>query len=157
MAAWAGERAAARLSARRPAAVLVLALALSGAAPVRAETTVFSGAVVIDGSGAPPIPDAVVVVLDGRIAAIGPRSATAIPPGARLVDLSGRWIIPGLIDAHVHFFQSGGLYARPDIIDLREARPYEDEIAAVKARLPQTLARYLASGVTAVADMGGPM
>jgi imidazolonepropionase-like amidohydrolase len=74
-----------------------------------------------------------------------------------MVHASGKWVIPGLIDAHVHFGQSGGLYTRPDIIDLRSIRPYADEIARIKTKLPETFARYLASGVTDVVDVGGPM
>src|SRR5262249_40168073 len=77
--------------------------------------------------------------------------------GASVVDLRGKWIVPGLIDAHVHFFQSGGLYTRPDAIDLRNVRSYTDELAWIKRRLPNTFARYLACGVTSVVDVGGPM
>src|SRR5262249_723742 len=62
-----------------------------------------------------------------------------------------------LIDAHVHFDQSADIYARPDAVDLRAVRPYADEIAWTRARLPETVMRYLRSGVTGVVDMGGPM
>jgi hypothetical protein len=55
----------------------------------------------------------------------------------------------------VNFFQSGGLYTRPDVIDLRDVRPYADEIAWIRQRIPNTFARYLASGVTSVVDVGG--
>jgi imidazolonepropionase-like amidohydrolase len=117
----------------------------------------FVGATGIDGTGAPPIEDLVLLVRGERIAAIGRVSEVEIPRDAERVSASGRWIIPGLIDAHVHFFQSGGLYTRPDIIDLRAVRPYEVEIAAIGANIEATLARYLASGVTSVVDVGGPM
>lgn len=63
---------------------------------------VFEGATVLDGTGAPPIPDAVLVVRDGRIEAVGPRGTVAIPPDAERFNLSGRWLIPGLINAHGH-------------------------------------------------------
>lgn len=59
--------------------------------------------------------------------------------------------MPRLIDAHVHFFQSSGLYTRPDVIELRDLRPYAKEVARIKACLPATLACYLASGLTALA------
>lgn len=133
---------------------LLLALA---AADAGAQATAFVGATVFDATGAPPLRDAVVLIEDGRVAAVGPRSQAAIPEGARRVDLAGRWIVPGLVDAHAHFFQSGGLYTRPDVIDLRAVRPYEAEIAAAKASVSATFVRYLASGVTAVLDIGGPM
>ena len=106
---------------------------------------------------APPQPDSVLLVEGGRIAAAGPAAEVEVPAGAEVLDLAGRWIIPGLIDGHVHFFQSGGLYTRPDVVDLRDRVPYESELAAIRERLPDTFARYLRSGITAVADVGGPM
>jgi uncharacterized protein (TIGR02246 family) len=69
---------------------------------------------------------------------------------------SKQWIIPGLIDAHIHFFQSGGLYTRPDIIDLTSRVPYDEERRRIRENLPDTFRRYLASGVTGVVDCGGP-
>lgn len=119
--------------------------------------TAYLGATLIDGTGRTPRPDTVVLVAGERIVAVGSRDEIAIPQQARVLDVQGKWIIPGLIDAHVHFFQSGGLYTRPDVIDLRGIRPYTKEIAWIKQRLPKTFARYLASGVTSVVDIGGPL
>ena len=55
-----------------------------------------------DGTGADPVRDAVVAVDDGRVSAVGPAATTAIPPGAEIVDLRDRFVMPGLIDAHSH-------------------------------------------------------
>ncbi|MEE8247680.1 MAG: amidohydrolase family protein [Alphaproteobacteria bacterium] len=121
------------------------------------EVTAFVGATVIDGSGAAPLPEATVLVVGERIVAVAPRQALELPARARIVEVGGKWIIPGLVDAHIHLFQSGGAYTRPDIIDLRAHRPYAEEVARVKARIELTLARYLASGITAVVDVGGPL
>ena len=60
------------------------------------------GATLLDGTGGPALPDAAVVVRGGRIESIGLRAAFHLPKRTREVDVSGRWIIPGLIDAHVH-------------------------------------------------------
>ena len=117
--------------------------------------TVWRGATLIDGGGGAPVADSVVVVEDGRILAVG-GPGTPVPAGATVIDVAGKWLIPGLIDAHVHFFQSGGLYARPDVIDLRAVVSYEAEMRAVRARLEATLARTFAAGITAVLDLGGP-
>ena len=57
----------------------------------------------------------------------------------------------------MHFFQSGGLFTRPDAVDLNSVRPYKDEVAAIRANLPDTFARYLRCGITSVIDIGGPL
>ena len=130
-------------------------LFLAGGA-VAAQKTALLGATVIVRADAPPIPNATILIEDGRIDAVGRAGDIPLHPDTIVLDVAGKWIIPGLIDAHVHFFQSGGLYTRPDVIDLRAVRPYAVELAQIRARLPQTFARYLASGVTGVVDVGGP-
>ena len=62
--------------------------------------------------------------------------------------------MPGLTDAHVHFFQSGGLYTRPDAIDLRKDKPYDKEIEWVHNNMEDFLRRYLQCGITSVIDVG---
>lgn len=138
------------------ALVFSLGLLLAGAATAQERPLAIVGATLIDGSGGPAVADATVILQDGRILAAGPAADVAVPADAERLDAAGRWIIPGLIDAHVHLFQSGGLYTRPDAIDLRDRRPYAAEIAGIRDRLPATLARYLASGVTGIVDFGGP-
>ena len=131
---------------------LLLCTSTFAAVPLRALT----GATVWDGTGADPIPDAVVLIEGDHIRAVGPRGAVRIPRQAAVEDLGGAFIVPGLIDAHVHFFQTGGLYTRPDILGLGAQRSYAEDQAHARAALEATFARYLASGVTAVVDVGGP-
>ncbi|HEY2745900.1 MAG TPA: amidohydrolase family protein [Polyangia bacterium] len=57
---------------------------------------------VIDGTGAPPREDQTIVVRDGRIAAVGAK--IAVPAGARVLDLTGKTVIPGLVGMHEHLF-----------------------------------------------------
>jgi len=66
--------------------------------PVRA----FTGATVIDGTGRAAVANATLVVRDGRVAAVGSASAVAVPAGAERIDLRGKTVIPGLINAHGH-------------------------------------------------------
>jgi len=142
---------------RRTLLVLAALAGVLGAAPrgALAEGLAIVGATVVDGAAA-PIPDAVVLIDGDRIRAVGSRAQVALPKGITIVDGRGKWVAPGLIDAHVHFFQSGGAYTRPDVVDLRKLRPYEREIALLKDALPRTFARYLLCGVTSVVDVGGP-
>jgi imidazolonepropionase-like amidohydrolase len=100
--------------------------------------------------------DQTVVIEGEHIVAVGPQSKVKIPANAQRIDGKGKWLIPGLIDGHVHFFQSGNVYTRPDVIDLNAVVPYAKEVARNKARLPATFKVWLASGVTSVIDVGGP-
>ncbi|WP_046758435.1 amidohydrolase family protein [Kordia jejudonensis] len=73
------------------------------------------------------------------------------------IDGTGKWLLPGLIDSHIHLFQSGSLYTRPDAIDLTKFRPYEDERKWLRQNAPDALKRYLQSGITTIIDVGGPL
>jgi imidazolonepropionase-like amidohydrolase len=77
-------------------------LAWLGVPPVQSRSLVLDNVRVIDGSGAPPMTPARIVIEGGRIARIGPPSTVSVPPGAETIDLSGRTIVPGLIDLHFH-------------------------------------------------------
>jgi len=101
--------------------------------------------------------DATVVIKDEWIQAVGPSATTPVPSeGGKVIDGHGKWLIPGLIDGHVHFFQSGNPYTRPDAADFNAVVPYAQEVARNQARLPATFKVWLASGVTSVIDVGGP-
>ena len=137
--------------------LVCFALASTLIAQQPSDVIAIQGATVITGTGRPSIRNAAIVIEAGQIRAIGPRAEVRVPSTAQTIDARGKWVIPGLIDAHVHIAQSGGLYTRPDIIDLRKWRPYEKELEWIKQRLPFTLERYLLSGITGVVDCGGPM
>lgn len=76
---------------------------------------------------------------------------------SQIIDGSGKYLIPGLVDAHIHLFQSGGLYTRPDVINLQKHHSYEKERTWLKENAAAILKRYLRSGITTVIDVGGPM
>lgn len=95
-----------RQSILRPlAAALVLTSGITPAlsyAQTDAGATVFTGFTLIDGTGAPPVANAVLVVRNGRIDDAGPASRVRIPAGAERVDLAGKFVMPGIINAHGH-------------------------------------------------------
>jgi imidazolonepropionase-like amidohydrolase len=135
----------------------LLLTSIAGAQQRQSGITVIQGATLITATGNPTIRNGTIVIENGRIRDIGPRNEVRVPNNAQTIDARGKWIIPGLIDAHVHFSQSGGVYTRPDIIDLRKWRSYEKEMEWIKQRLPFTLEHYIESGITGVVDCGGPM
>jgi imidazolonepropionase-like amidohydrolase len=121
-----------------------------------APVTAFIGTTALVGDTLTAVPDATIVITGNRITAVGPSAAVSVPSGAKRIPLKGKYVIPGLIDSHVHFFQSGGLFTRPDAIDLRAVRPYTEELAWIDANLNDTFMRYLRAGITSVSDVGGP-
>jgi|SRR5687768_5267145 len=95
-----------------------------------------------------------VLVMDGRISSIHNDKMYKLPPGTLVIDATGKWLSPGFTDAHVHFFQTGGLYTRPDAIDLRKYQPHEKEIKFAHDNMVAMLQRYLSAGITSVIDVG---
>ena len=108
-------------------------------------TTALVGATVIDGRGGPPLDDAVVTMRDGRIDSVGRRGAVAVDPQATIVDLTGRYVLPGLIDVHVHYFEwMGELFLAHGVTTIKDVgndiawiSATRDEIEAGRANGPR--------------------
>ena len=115
----------------------------------------FTGATLVDGTGAPAVPNAVVVVRDGRIACAGRPADCTVPEGVAVTDAKGSWIVPGLVDAHVHFSQTGWADGRPDAFDVRATHPYDMVEKELRERPERFFRSYVCSGVTSVFDVGG--
>lgn len=112
---------------------------------------------VIDPGTSKIVPNAMVIIEGDQISAVGDQATASSTKDARVIDCKGKFILPGYIDTHVHFFQSGDIYTRPDAVDLTNVRPYKDEHAWIERNLRDTFARYLRCGITSVVDIGGPM
>jgi imidazolonepropionase-like amidohydrolase len=111
------------------------------ARPVRAQPLVLKNFTLIDGSGAPPMPGSGVVIdSGGRIEWVGPTARLKTPEGAKLVDLGGKYVIPGLIDAHVHLGLVHGLKQDVDF--------YTTDL------VQEQLRTYAAYGITSVVVLG---
>ena len=105
-----------------------------------AETKVLQGFTLIDGTGHTPTADAAIVVTDGRIAWVGPKSKLKTPAGAEVVDLRGKYVMPGIINLHGHLANTRGLKQDPANYTLES--------------LEQNLKTYGSYGVTSVLSMG---
>jgi imidazolonepropionase-like amidohydrolase len=95
-----------------------------------------------------------VIINNGSITAIQKSTNEKFPDNAVIIDGKGKYLMPGLVDAHIHFFQNGGLYTRPDAIDLRKFKDYNEEITYARDDMENKLKRYLQNGITTVIDVG---
>jgi imidazolonepropionase-like amidohydrolase len=100
----------------------------------RMGTFAFTGATVIDGTGKAPIQDATVVTSDGKIVAVGPSKDVKIPAGAQRIDVTGKYIIPGLWDMHAHYEQVewGPIYLAAGVTTVRDVGNEYDFITQVR-------------------------
>ena len=139
------------------AATLAAVAALTLARPIAqgpGSTTALIGARVIVGDGANPIQNATVVVSNGKIVDVGPSSAVTVPAGATRVDVTGKTIMPTIVDAHVHL----GTTRDALLKDLRDRAYFGISAAlslgldpagdpfAVRAEQPAGMARYFLAG-----------
>ena len=113
-------------------------------------TVVLRAARLIDGTGAAPVRDGVVVVTDDRIVAAGPASSVQVPAGARVYDLGDATLLPGFIDAHVHLV--GRTLGDPGADDaaVRDLDAFAPVISVENAR------KTLMAGFTSVRNVGAP-
>ncbi|MGG6230444.1 amidohydrolase family protein [Tenacibaculum sp. SDUM215027] len=99
-------------------------------------------------------PNQTVIIKDDLITKIQKSNKEKKLKNATVIDGTNKYIIPGLVDAHIHFFQNGGLYTRPDAIDLRKHKSYDQEILLAQKDMENKLKRYLQNGITTVIDVG---
>ena len=144
---------------RFPAIQIPLALFLLGAAcrpagSPASPTLVLQGGTLINPDAA-PIPNASITIERDRITCAGTAAACPAPAGARVMDLAGAYVGPGLVDAHVHYSQTGWVDGRPDAVNLRALYPYDSVIGFLASHPERFHRAYLCSGVTSVFDVGG--
>lgn len=138
--------------------LLLSILILVGCSPKsdeHSELLVLKGATIIDGTGNPAIENGLLIIKGGRIQKVGRAEAIKIPKGVKIIDFSGKWIVPGYVDAHIHFWESGRTWTSPTyVLDLQKFVSYEEETEFIKNRISYTLEKYLCAGVTSVAPLG---
>ncbi|MDB5456727.1 MAG: amidohydrolase [Caulobacter sp.] len=126
---------------RRQGLAIAAAATVAGlGAPALAEVTVLRDFTLIDGSGAPPAPNSAMVIDNGRIKWVGPASALKAPAKAQTIDLTGKYVIPGLIDLHVHL---------GNVVDM-----VQDGANFTLANVESDLRTYASYGVTTVQSLG---
>jgi hypothetical protein len=95
------------------------------------------GATLEDSTGAPPIPDSVILIENGVIKAAGPRAQVHIPHGTQILDATGKFAIPGLWDMHAHYEQVewGPIYLAAGVTSVRDVGNEFDFITALHEQL----------------------
>jgi hypothetical protein len=96
--------------------------------------TALAGATLIDGTGASAVPDSLILVRGGKIEAAGQRDKVAIPKNAKIIDLKGKTIAPGLWDMHAHFEQVewGPVYLAAGVTTVRDVGNEFEFVTAIR-------------------------
>ena len=116
-------------------------LLLAAASMLPAETRIFQGFTLIDGTGKAPLADAAMVITDGRITYVGPKKTMKPPAGKpEVIELAGKYVIPGLFNLHCHLGNT--------------KRMAQDPKNFTRDNVNDQLKTYAKNGVTAVLSMG---
>ncbi len=162
-------------SARLAGAVLLSLVVAGCGGPAPAtedrvnDTTALTGMRIIDGTGGAPIEQGTILISKGQILAAGPSSAVQVPEGAARVDLAGKTVMPGLIDAHAHVragstpvsiredlllrLRTYASYGITTVVSLGQTEGDAEMVEAVRIRdeqdqIPLDRARFYTSGAT---------
>ena len=118
-------------------ALILLLLVLAGCSKLKpggGETVVaLEGATLIDGSGGEPKRDAIIIVRNGRIEQVAQVNQIQVPRGAQRINLAGKTIIPGLIDAHAHVERwAAGRYVAWGVTTVRDLHGTTEDVMGLK-------------------------
>jgi len=133
-------KGSAALSRRARRLLLAAGLGLALAGNAQAETNILTHFTLIDGTGRGPVADQALIITDGRVRWVGPAAKLKAPKGATVENLRGKYLLPGLIDSHVHLGLVNGITQ-----DLKYQTPENIE---------KQLHLYAAYGITSVQTLG---
>lgn len=120
-----------------------LAASISADQPKKKEKVVaFTGATLIDGTGAIPVKNAVIIIERNKIRAVGKKGQVDIPEDAEVIDVKGKWILPGFMDMHIHL-----------TYPLNMQMELSDDDCLRTLRALNVMNKYLKTGVTTVRDV----
>jgi imidazolonepropionase-like amidohydrolase len=131
-------------------AALLLPLSLAAQQAPAKGTVVLRAARLIDGSGAAPVQNGIVVVTDDRIVAVGASGSVSVPAGARVIDLGDATLLPGFIDAHTHIIGRPLSDPASDIAAVKDIPAYAAIVGVSNAR------KTLMGGFTTIRVLGSP-
>lgn len=109
------------------------------------ETFALRGATLIDGTGASPLENSVILIEGNEFARVGSADDIKIPEGANIIDAEGKFVIPGMMDANIHLFRD---------VSIEFIARYEDRLELLIAEAAQIALKF---GLTTVFDTWGPL
>jgi imidazolonepropionase-like amidohydrolase len=118
----------------------IFLLACLLAVPAFAETKVLTNFTLIDGTGRDPAPNSAMIITDGRITWVGPASSLSKPAGAQILDLTGKFVMPGIMNMHGHL---------GNVVDF-----VQDPKNFTRENAEKQLKQYANFGVTSMVSMG---
>ena len=127
--------------------IILAALSALLSIPAHSQVRALTGGTVIDGNGGPPIARAVVLIDGSKITAVGPAAKVNIPEGAERIDVSGKYVVPGLMDGNVH------LVPWPSWTYIEFLARYENNFDGIALEAAQIALKH---GFTTVFDSMGP-
>jgi imidazolonepropionase-like amidohydrolase len=128
------------------AVFLTLGLFSSQGRKEEANIIALIGGTLIDGTGHSPVENTTVLIEGKKIKAVGPMDKVKVPEGAKKINVSGKWILPGFIDAHMHL-----TYPADDVQNITQT----DSLATLRAL--HFMEMFLRCGITTVRDVGAPV
>jgi imidazolonepropionase-like amidohydrolase len=128
--------------------LVTAAMALFVTVPIWSQKVALTGATIIDGNGGEPIHNGVIVIEDKKIVAVGPSGKVSVPADAKKIDVGGKYIIPGMMDANVH------LVPWPSWGYIEFLARYENNFDGIIEEGTQVA---LKNGLTTVFDSMGPL
>jgi len=111
-----------------------------------APATALVGGTLIDGTGAAPVPDAVILIQGDKFMAAGPAAQVKVPEDAKRIDVKGKFILPGFIDCHIHTFYP---------YDSMQAFTETNSLDTLRAL--HIMEMYAKCGVTSIRDVASPV
>ena len=126
---------------------LLLCIPFAQSFAQKQSTIAISGATLIDGTGNAPVLNSVVLITGNRVSKVGTTETVPIPPGAQRIDATGKFIIPGLIDTHLHLEMVG-------LADVGELPPEWNKPEKQRQLVIANAKLNLISGFTTVRDLG---
>lgn len=119
------------------------------------QKTAFVGGHIINPESGVVLHNATILLEGGKILKVL-SSEEEVPAGFEVLNIKDKWIMPGLIDGHIHLAQSGSAFTRPDTLDATKISPYQQDQQWLLDNARSIFESYLNMGVTTIVDLGGP-